>query len=93
MSVSRYCVQLIISRRGTVVSSPAHRANCASVPSAARTTSALISAGVPTDTTFAPWTTPFFMMGAVALVLTSTSAPASAACQTSSRSNTFRSRM
>jgi len=92
MSVRRYWAQLIISLRGTVVSSPAQRANCASVPSAARTTSALISTGVPADITFAPRTAPFPMIGAVARVLTKTSAPTSAACQTSSRSKTFRSR-
>ncbi len=92
MSVITYWAQLIISRRGTVVSSPARRANWASVPSAAMTTSARISAGFPDESTFAPRTAPFSMIGAVALVLTITSAPASAACQTSSRSKTFRSR-
>ena len=81
----------MISRTGTVVSIPHHFENFDSTPSAAMTTWDLTLVIFPPDSIFAPLTTPSSIIGAHARDLTVTSAPASAAFQTSSRSKNFRS--
>src|SRR5208337_4576209 len=92
MSAMTYWTEDMISRTGTVVSIPHHFENFDSTPSAATTTSALTLVTLPQYSTFAPLTTPSSMIGAAARDLTATSAPASAALHTSSRSKILRSR-
>src|SRR5208283_2640807 len=93
ISVMTYCTELMISRTGTVVSMPHHLPNFDSTPSAAITTSAITLETLPQHSSCAPLRRPSCIIGADARVLTYTSAPASAACHTSSRSKILRSRM